>query len=155
MDASDHIPFGYRGSGRKLLGRPLPGDGTCRRGYGPPVFAECGSACVYCGREMGEKYESWLDLSIDHVIPRETIKRLGWPSEWIEDIANLVTCCRACNEFSNGHRVADPAPVTEDEFFTLHDRHFLAKGAWVIERHASERGWYEEWTRVRRPSPVT
>ncbi len=155
MDASGGIPFArYEGAGRKLLDRPPLGDGSCRRGYGPPVFSECGTACAYCGREMGQNYDSWLDLSIDHVIPGETVKRLGWPREWIDDLANLVTCCRACNEFLNGYRVADPPPATVDEFFVLRDRHFVAKRAWAIERHVRERDWYEGWVRLRQSAPI-
>jgi len=98
---------------------------------------------------MGEQYESWLDLSIDHVIPGETVKRLGWPREWVEDIANLVTCCRACNEFLNGYRVADPPPATTDEFFALRAQHFVAKRERVIERHVREHDWYEAWVLSR------
>lgn len=149
------LPFErYPANGRKLLGRPALGDGTCRRGYGPSVFAECGMACAYCGREMGGSYESWLDISIDHVVPRETVERLDWPRDWIEDIANLVTCCRACNEFSNGYRVVDPSPVTEEDFFSLRDRHFIAKQTRVIERHAREREWYGAWMSARPPARI-
>lgn len=144
------IPFErYWAGGRMLLGRPPVGDGTCRHGYGPPVFAECGAVCVYCGRDMGESYESWLHLSIDHVIPGGTVKQLGWPREWVEDIANLVTCCRACNEFSNGYRVTDPSPTSLGEFFDRRDQHFVIKRTWVIERHARERTAYERWAQDR------
>jgi hypothetical protein len=52
-----------------LLGPPQESDGISRRGYGPPVFAECGMDCVYCGLHMGESYEAWLQISVDHVIP--------------------------------------------------------------------------------------
>jgi hypothetical protein len=140
------LPFArYRHSGREPLGRPAWGDGSCRRGYGLPVFAACGTACAYCDRQLGESYESWLDLSIDHVVPGETVKRLGWPREWIEDIINLVTCCRACNEFLNGYRVSDPPPVSCENFIVLRDQHFSAKRAWVIDRHVRERAWYDAW----------
>ena len=146
MNVDAGIPFErYRGGGRTLLGRPPSGDGSCRTGYGPSVFAECGMVCVYCGHDMGASYEAWLHLSIDHVIPSGTVKQLGWPREWVEDIANLVTCCRACNEFLNGYRVAEPSPETLDEFFALRDKHFIAKRAWVIERHTRERNAYQRW----------
>ena len=139
------LPFdSYRFSGLQLLGRPRAGDGTCRYGYGPPVFAECGTDCVYCGRDLGSTYEAWLDVSVDHVIPRETVKRLDWPAEWVEDIANLVTSCRACNEFLNGYRVLDEAPVTLDEFLAHRDRHFIAKRDRVLETHGRERARYEQ-----------
>jgi hypothetical protein len=137
-------PFAlYEGGGRMLLGRPTLGDGTCRTGYGPPVFAECGMTCVYCGRDLGALYESWLDLSIDHVIPRGTVGQLSWDVLWVEDIANLVTCCRACNEFSNGYRVTGSPPSSLEEFFDLRDQHFSAKRAWLADRHARERIRYE------------
>jgi hypothetical protein len=138
------LPFDhYIGGGRELLGVPAWGDGSSRRGYGQAVFAQCRFACVYCGQEMETAYEAWLALSVDHVIPTGAGKRLGYPIEWIQDTANQVTCCRACNEFLNGYRVTDPAPVTVEEFFDLRDRHFLAKREWVLGRHASERAWYD------------
>ena len=137
-----------------LLGSTPPGDGSCRRGYGPAVFAECGTDCASCGRELGASYESWLDLSIDHVIPTETVKRLGWPREWVDDLMNLVTACRACNEFLNGYRVNDAPPATIEEFSALRDHHFAAKAAWVVERHARERGWFESWTNPTFVPPV-
>lgn len=61
----------------------------------------------------------------------------------IDDIPNLVTCCRACNEFLNGYRVDEQPPDTLDEFFDLRDRHFAAKREWVLRRHETERAWYE------------
>jgi hypothetical protein len=138
-----------------MVGRPRSGDGSCRRGYGPPVFAQCGTACVYCGRELGDSYEAWLDVSVDHVVPGETVKRLGYSGEWIEDIANIVTACRACNEFLNGYRVSDPAPETLEQFFVLRDRHFLAKQAWVRARHERERESYESWLSLRKAAAET
>src|SRR5205807_3637420 len=81
-----------------LLGRPSQGDGTCRGGYGIPVVERYGSACAYCGRDLAESYEAWLNLSVDHVVPRNAIA-VGVPEEWIEDLLNHVTCCRVCNEF--------------------------------------------------------
>jgi hypothetical protein len=148
MSDSYELPFSTnRGAGRTLLGPAPLGDGSCRHGYGPPVFVECGTVCVYCGRELAAPYESWLDVSIDHVIPTESVGRLGYPREWVRDMANLVTACRACNEFLNGYRVSDPVPTSVADFFALRDRHFLAKGNWVLERHARERRRYELWRR--------
>lgn len=143
MRPMSELPFdGYEGGGRRLLGRPSGGDGSSRRGYGVPVFAQCGSNCVYCG--SGGPYEAWLNLSVDHVVPRGDGRTLGYPVEWIEDIANLVTCCRVCNEFLNGYRVNEPPPATLDEFFDLRDRHFVAKHERVLARHEQERAWYEQ-----------
>jgi len=147
-----HTPFSrYEGGGRRLLGKPAWGNGSSRRGYGLAVFDRCGTGCVYCGYDMGSAYEAWLNLSIDHVIPGGDGRRLDYPTEWVEDIANLITCCRACNEFLNGYRVTEPAPLTVEEFFTMRDRHFERKREWVLARHAAERSWYDS-TRVPPPA---
>ena len=134
------LPFrGYEDGGRRLLGRPSAGDGSSRRGYGVPVFEQCGALCVYCG--LGGSYEGWLNLSVDHVVPRGDGKKLGYPVEWIEAITNLVTCCRACNEFLNGYRVKEQPPETLDGFYDLRDspsRPALARFA----RDSRRNGWH-------------
>src|SRR5207253_2066131 len=81
--------------------------------------------------------------SVDHVIPTGAAKRRAYPPEWVQDAANQVTCCRACNEFLNAHKINDPPPATLDEFFDLRDRHCLAKREWVQARYATERAWYD------------
>jgi len=93
------LPFDrYREGGRKLLGKNRHDD-RCRTKYGPRVFRECGTACVYCERELGASYDAWLGISVDHVIGQSAVKKYGYPADFIEDLANQVTCCRPCNEF--------------------------------------------------------
>lgn len=146
------LPFSqYKESGRALLGKARSGDGTCRHGYGLDVFEQCGTACVYCDRELGEPYEIWLDISVDHVIPVETIKGLDYPREWVDDLANLVTCCRACNEFLNNYSVNDDVPTTVEEFFDLRDQHYMKKRELARERHRREREWHRDWLSKSRP----
>ena len=139
----------YRNGGRDLLGIPAWGDGTSRHGYGVPVFAECGTSCAYCGRDLGSEYADWLDLSVDHVIPTNTIKTLGYPREWVADLINLVAACRACNEFLNGYRVTESPPFDLAGFCDLRDRHFLEKRKWVLARHERERAQYEVWRKLQ------
>ena len=132
----------YKGRGRIILGVPESGDGTCRHGYGPPVFDQCGRRCVYCGRDLFESYESWLDVSVDHVIPRST----EWyerKKPWIEDMFNLVTCCRACNEFLNQYPCPDSEPETVEDFIIVRDRAFEGKRKNALDRHAKERAVFE------------
>lgn len=75
------VPFGrYERGGIELLGVPATRDGTARHGYGPPVFAACGYQCAYCGFDMASPYESWLNLSVDHVVPQHLTKA-EWPHE--------------------------------------------------------------------------
>jgi len=136
-------PFArYARGGSELLGIPAWGDGTARHGYGRPVFAECGYQCAYCGFEMGAPYENWLNLSVDHVVPAHLVNA-GWPREWVLDRINLVTCCRACNEFLNGYRLTGvPPPPTFAEFIATRDRVFDEKTGHALKRHAIERERY-------------
>lgn len=144
--SEERLPFSqYKENGRALLGKARSGDGTCRHGYGLDVFNQCGTTCVYCDRELDEPYEVWLDVSVDHVIPVGTIKRLSYPREWVDDLANLVTCCRACNEFLNQYSVNDGVPETVEEFFDLRDQHYLKKRELAQERHRCEREWHRDW----------
>jgi len=126
--------------GRSLLGRPTQGDVTARHGYGPPVFRLFGHRCAYCGEDLSG-YRNWLSISLDHVIPRQSV-RLGWNPDWIEDVANLVPCCRACNEFTNAYKILDPPPTDIEAFFDARDRHFLAKIALTQAAHVREREFH-------------
>ena len=132
----------YKHGGKVPLGFPRIGDGTSRHGYGPEVFAPCGWHCTYCDRDLLESYVSWLDVSVDHVIPQSTPWH-GPGKRWIGDIFNLVTCCRACNEFLNQYAVPDPEPLTVDEFVTLRDHVLAAKRVKALTRHEEERVMYE------------
>jgi hypothetical protein len=137
-------PFShYRDGGRTLLG-PARGGESSRHGYGLPVLEQCGHDCAYCGRPLGEPYENWLDFSIDHVVPSNTLN-LRYPKEWVNDLINLVTSCRACNEFLNQYKVTDPPPANLEEFCAIRDRHFQEKRARALARHAHERMLYERW----------
>lgn len=132
----------YASGGSELLGIPAWGDGTARHGYGRPVFAECGYQCVYCGFDMGAPYENWLNLSVDHVVPGHLVEA-GWPREWVLDRINLVTCCRACNELTNGYRLADVTPPTSfADFIIVRDRAFDEKQTHALKRHGVERDRY-------------
>jgi hypothetical protein len=132
----------YTDGGLKPLG--ISKGGSARLGYGPPVFALCGFRCAYCDFDMAEPYEDWLSLSVDHVVP-DYLARAGWPADWVGDRFNLVTCCRACNEFLNGYRIVDVAPPhTLEEFVAARDRAFDEKRKLALDRHAVERRRYEE-----------
>jgi hypothetical protein len=133
----------YEGGGRTLLGR-LVGS-ACRTGYGLHPLRLCEGCCAYCGARLDEPYEAWLNLSVDHVVPTRSVKELGYPPQWVEDLANIVACCRSCNEFLNGYRVTLPLPTTEAEFFDVRDSVFLSKRDAALARHGLEREWYDSW----------
>lgn len=126
--------------GRRFLGIPALGDLTARKGYGRPVFEALGYSCAYCGQGLGS-YRSWLEISVDHVLPQHLL-RVGWPKEWLLDLANSVPCCRACNEFTNSYRVGEVKPATPEEFFDLRDRHFRGKQLLALSGHEGERAWH-------------
>ena len=132
----------------ELLGRPRQGDGTCRGGYGLPVVERCGTRCAYCDRDLADSYEAWLDLSVDHVVPGYLTKAAAYPVAWVEDLLNLVTCCRACNEFLNGFRVSERLPDDLTAFVDLVARVLDAKRRLVLERHKIEEARYQAWRRT-------
>ena len=107
---------------------------------------------MYCGRELGERYENWLDFSVDHVVPANTIGR-GYLTTWVYDLINLVTCCRHCNEFLNRYTVDEPQPSDLEAFCALRDRHFLAKRDRVLIRHEQERALYDVWRAATQRAP--
>lgn len=142
--ATDALPFDrYEGGGRVRLGKPRLGNATARSGYGPPVFAQCGYRCVYCGLDMLATFENWLQLSVDHVIPRQMRER-GYDASLIEDIQNLVTCCRACNDFGNRYTVPESPPATDEAFFDLRDQVFRERKGRILAKRDEERATYEK-----------
>jgi HNH endonuclease len=120
-----------------------------RGGYGASVVQFYGNECAYCGRDFSNSYEDWLDLSVDHVVPRNA-KDAGIPPEWIEDLHNHVPCCRACNEFLNGFRVTVDVPTDIVGFLALRDSVLDAKRVRALERHTAEREKFEAWQRGRK-----
>ena len=138
-------PFArYPGGGRVLLGAPAGGDGTARLGYGVPAVRQCGTACAYCQRDLGSTYEGWLDLTIDHVVPMNAVNS-DIPREWLNDLANIVTCCAACNGFLNRYVAAISGVVTQDDFFELRDQCFHEKCDRAMARHVKERERFEKF----------
>ncbi len=90
-----------------------------------------------------DRAENWLNLSVDHVVP-EYLAKLGWPTDSVLDLINLVTCCRACNEFLNGYRIVNESlPQSLAELIAVRDRAFDEKRDLAQRRHALERDRYQ------------
>jgi hypothetical protein len=147
------VPFdSYLGGGEQLYNVAVSGEsGSSRRDYGLPVFEACGTKCAYCGIDLGDSYESWLGISVDHVIPTtSTLKRWGDQyKKWLLDVSNCVTCCRACNEFLNRYKVSENPPEDVLSFFALRNEVFCKKWLHLKKRHQQEREWYEGWKMKR------
>jgi len=140
-------PFArYPKAGREPIGINPGGRTNCRHGYGPPVFRVCGAACLYCGRVLLHDYESWLDVSIDHVVP-QSVRWYSTRKHWVDDLFNFVTCCRACNEFLARFPCKDAEPNSIETFVSIRDRIFWAKREHTRRRHAEEKAWFIEWHR--------
>lgn len=136
----DELPFrAYPGGGRELLKAPA-GD-VARRGYGRKVLEWCAYRCAYCALDMSV-FDGWLQLSVDHVVPKQAVG-VGFDRAWVMDQANLVACCRSCNDLFNRDPVVDPAPATLPAFFDLRDVLFVRRRARILERRAAERLWFE------------
>ena len=138
------LPFdGYPGSGRVLLGA-TPG-GTCRREYGLVFMRKTGqTCCAYCGLNFAARYEDWLQMAIDHVVPKSVCGALDIPILWYEDCINKVLACAACNGFDNRYKLpeTDVCPATLEEFFILRDRIFSERSERIARRHSKEREFY-------------
>lgn len=135
------------------LTRPPNANGAnCRHGYGIPIVKHYGPSCAYCGKDLSESYDAWLDLSVDHVVPRQAIGNKKWGAtetymNWIESLANLVPCCTACNEFLNGYKtgITDQPPADGRAFLALRDEMLAGKREYALRRHQLEREYYADW----------
>ena len=145
LPPSTSLPFdSYPHGGRQLLG--CRSGTNSRKGYGLELRKLTGqSQCVYCGIDIYERYEHWLLLQVDHVIPTTMGKRLGISTEWLEDYSNLVLACSACNTFENQFdkkSVIEP-PRTLDEFFNLRNTVFLARKPMIEKCQQNERQFFD------------
>ena len=68
------LPFDfYNEGGRKPIG--IFTGGNCRRGYGLKFMQKTGqTSCAYCGLSLIASYETWLNMAIDHVVPKSVCK---------------------------------------------------------------------------------
>ena len=138
-------PLEHYTNSTEVKPRPHVANGAnCRNGYGVPVIKYWEPSCAYCGKDLMESYDNWLDLSVDHVVPICCQKTWGPECrEWIESMANAVPCCRACNEFLNGFRAPETAPASESEFISLRNKELARKREHALQRHQQEQAAFE------------
>ncbi len=107
----------YPHKGRALLGKVV--GSNCRHRYGLNFMKITGQTkCAYCGQDFPASYENWLQMALDHVVPKSVCASFDLPTEWIEDCTNEVLACAACNGFNNRYRPASdvPRPSSLQEF---------------------------------------
>lgn len=150
LHSIDHpLPFdNYPDNGRKLLGQAR-GD-NCRHGYGLHfIKLTRQTTCAYCGIDLTQIYENWLNMALDHVIPQSVCNAWGIPEEWREDYSNRVLCCTTCNTFGNRYTPKDfKCPTTLEEFHNLRDAIFIERKRRILERHEKERAFFEKELRT-------
>jgi 5-methylcytosine-specific restriction endonuclease McrA len=121
-------------------------DTNCRHGYGLKLQRLTGqTVCAYCGQNLVDTYEHWLLMSVDHVIPVKEGKNLGITKEWVDDFANWVLCCSACNGFGNRWKLPEGTtrPVDFAAFAKLRDAVFEQRKKVILECHLKEQDYYK------------
>jgi hypothetical protein len=139
------IPFdAYPGEAKVLLGRVV--GSNCRHGYGMTFMQVTGqTTCAYCGLDLVASFEAFLQMALDHVVPKSVCKGLTLPDEWAEDCINKVLACAACNGFDNrfAQQPGCACPPTLEAFCELRDRIFAERKARVAACRDKEREFYK------------
>ena len=97
------MPFeSYPEGGYELLGR-VQGIGRGTRRTSAPLFMQKTgkTSCAYCGLDLVKSFTNWLQIQLDHVVPKKVCKKLSIQENWVEDYTNRVLACNACNGFDN------------------------------------------------------
>ena len=71
----------------------MPSFDDSLRGYAHPVHQRDNFTCNYCGLAGTNSFDSWLNLSWDHLLPK------GHPNR--DDLEFIVTACNFCNTADN------------------------------------------------------
>lgn len=141
-------PFdAYPDKGRKMLG--MAKGSTTRHDHFTKLRELTGQtscACAYCGMSLIDSYEHWFMITLDHVVPRKAGAAIGISSEWLNDYANIVLCCSACNDFANRYTLPEntKCPETCDEFFILRDKIFAERKQRICEKRRDERKFFDD-----------
>ena len=139
------LPFAsYPSEGRALLGRVR--GANCRHEYGLRHQRLTGQeCCAYCALDFTSCYENWLMMALDHVVPASVCLGASVPIEWMDDHANRVLCCAACNGFKNRWKPTEPliCPTSLDGFFDLRDSIFAIRRAHILQSHKNERTFFD------------
>ncbi len=103
------------------------------RGYAFEVLKRDGFKCQYCGLDGLESFDSWLQLSWDHLLPKDHPKR--------DDPGYIVAACNFCNTADNRYfHLADQRGVKFDGL--TRDQLVAQRKQWVQRTRDS---YYEFW----------
>jgi hypothetical protein len=138
------MPFdAYPAKGKVLLARVT--GSNCRHGYGKKFMQVTGqTTCAYCGLDLVASFEAFLQMALDHVVPKSVCKSLTLPDKWAEDCINKVLACLACNGFDNRFTLQEfcACPPTLEAFCELRDRIFAERKARIAACREKEKEFF-------------
>ncbi len=125
---------------------------NARKEYGHWLVKRGQTSCAYCAVSFIDRYEHWLLLTVDHVIPvsdkdRKNGHRLGLKKSWHESYSNIVLACSGCNGFRNRYEIGwqgHKESWSESEFFELRDRVFKEKSSLIEEARKAEIAFFRK-----------
>jgi hypothetical protein len=133
----------YPKGGTELLG--LTKGSNCRHGYGLTFMQRtCQTKCAYCQVDLVQSFENWLQMALDHVIPKNVCRDLCIRDDWREDCINKVLACSACNSFDNRYRLGElpQCPSSLEDFCKLRDCIFEERCKRVAIRRQKEHEFF-------------
>lgn len=77
------------------------------RGYAHPIHKRDNFTCRYCGADGTQSFDTWLTLTVDHLLPKGHAHR--------DDPEYTVTACSFCNTADNRYfDLAEQRSITFD-----------------------------------------
>jgi 5-methylcytosine-specific restriction endonuclease McrA len=142
---NQELPFNaYPGGGRKQL-KQRPGLIT-RYADGPEFMRITGAhKCAYCGLDFTARFEDWLTMVLDHVVPQSVCTKTGIDTAWVWSYSNAVLACAACNGFCNRYKPYESRDesLSLPEFYDLRDRIFWERRELILATREKEREFFE------------
>ena len=95
--------------------------------------------CVYCSFK-GDSFEKWLQLSIDHLIPKSQGGN--------DDFENLVTACNHCNSVTNRYKVS--SEITSIDDITIQKKKIIIEKKNIVASHRKSvfQRWYDSVSKM-------
>ena len=94
--------------------------------------------CVYCDRDMKERFDDWMTIENDHLIP--AVKGGG------DGLDNMVTSCSVCNSFKHSYLPENFSSLSREELLDEIRKYVLGKREEWKVTYQEVLGEYEEQT---------
>jgi len=83
------------------------------------TYIRDGYRCVYCGRDLTERFDDWMSIEVDHIIP---VSKGG-----NDNLENRVTTCSVCNRLKGIYLPEDYQSLKRDQMLENIRQHILNK----------------------------